>query len=200
MIRTPGVLPPWSRKSNNPAAIHSRPDFQENMMSPRPLVLRTAALSALAVAVLAASGCGWMRKDHALHAVAPENRPLEVPLDRDRPGTAGSMAVPEASATRSGMEPASAGAGATGFAVAAERDAVFEQVGQALAATEGLTVVSSAALLGTYDVNYEGSNFMVRVASTEGGAYVSAVDPRGQPAQGEAARKLVAALRAQLGG
>ena len=169
-------------------------------MSPRPLVLRTAALSALAVAVLAASGCGWMRKDHALYAEAPENRPLEVPPDLDRPGTAGSMAVPEASATRSGMEPASAGAGATGFAVAAERDAVFEQVGQALAATEGLTVVSSAALLGTYDVNYEGSNFMVRIAGSGDGAQVSAVDPRGQPAQGEAASKLIAALRAQLGG
>ena len=171
-------------------------------MSPRPYVLRTAALSALVVAVLATSGCSWFRKENALYAQAPENRPLEVPPDLDRPGTAGAMAVPDqpTSVTRSGMESPAADAGATGFAVAAERGAVFGQVGQALAATEGLTVVSSAELLGTYDVNYEGSNFMVRVASTEGGAYVSAVDPRGQPAQGEAARKLVAALRAQLGG
>lgn len=173
-------------------------------MSPRPHVLRTAALSALVVAVLATSGCSWFRKDNALYAQAPENRPLEVPPDLDRPGTAGAMAVPDqpTSVTRSGMESPAAGAaaGATGFAVAAERGAVFEQVGQALAATEGLTVVSSAELLGTYDVNYEDSNFMVRVASAESGAYVSAVDPRGQPAQGEAARKLVAALRAQLGG
>ena len=171
-------------------------------MSPRPHVLRTAALSALAVAVLATSGCSWFRKDNALYAQAPENRPLEVPPDLDRPGTAGAMAVPDqpTSVTRSGMETPAADAGAIGFAVAAERDAAFEQVGHALAATEGLVVISSAALLGTYDVNYEDSNFMIRVAGTEGGAYVSAVDPRGQPAQGEPARKLVAALRAQLGG
>lgn len=173
-------------------------------MSPRSHVLRTAALSALAVAVLAASGCGWLRKDHALYAEAPENRPLEVPPDLDRPGEAGAMTVPDqpASVTRSGMEapPAARDDSATGFAVAAEREAVFQQVGQMLAATEGLTVVSSAELLGTYDVNYEGSNFMVRIAGSGDSTSVSAVDPRGQPAQGEAAQKLIAALRAQLGG
>ena len=172
-------------------------------MSPSPHVLRTAALSALAVALLATSGCGWFRKDHALYAQAPENRPLEVPPDLDRPGTAGAMEVPGQPASVSRSEIGAAGAqdaGATRFAVAAERDAVFEQVGRALAATEGLTVVSSAQLLGTYDVSYQDSNFMVRIASTEGGSYVSAVDPRGQPAQGEAARKLIAALRTQIGG
>ena len=175
-------------------------------MSPSPHLLRTAALSALAVAVLATSGCGWLRRDNALYAQAPENRPLEVPPDLDRPATAGAMAVPDAptSVTRSEIGQQAAGAqdaaSATRFAVAGERDAVFGQLGQALAATAGLTVVSSAQLLGTYDVNYEDANFMVRVSSVEGGTYVSAVDPRGQPAQGEAARKLVAALRAQLGG
>ena len=64
-------------------------------MSPRPHVLRTAALSALVVAVLATSGCSWFRKENALYAQAPENRPLEVPPDLDRPGTAGAMAVPD---------------------------------------------------------------------------------------------------------
>ncbi|AOH36669.1 MAG: hypothetical protein GX761_09575 [Gammaproteobacteria bacterium] len=172
-------------------------------MSPSPFLLRTAAVSALAVAVLATSGCGWFRKENALYAQAPENRPLEVPPDLDRPGAAGAMAAPDqpASVTRSQMQaPAAAPASDTGFAVAGDRDEVYAQVGQVLAQTEGLTVVNSAQLLGTYDVNYEGSNFMVRVARTEAGAHVSAVDPRGQPAQGEEPRKLIGALRAQLGG
>lgn len=170
-------------------------------MSLSPHVLRTAALSALAVAVLATSGCSWFRKEHALYAAAPENRPLEVPPDLDRPGTTGAMQIPEqpASVTRSDMA-APAAAGGTGFAVAAAPDEVFTRVAQVLASTAGVTVVSSAELLGTFDLNYEDSNFMIRVARTEGGSYVGAVDPRGQPAQGEAARKLIAALRAQMGG
>ncbi|MGY0559791.1 MULTISPECIES: hypothetical protein [unclassified Luteimonas] len=171
-------------------------------MSVRPHVLRTGVLSALAVAVLATSGCGWFRKENPLYAASPENRPLEVPPDLDRPSAAGGMVVPEGpgSVTRSGMSEQSAASSAVGFGVAGERDAVYEQVGQVLAATEGLSVVSSAKLLGTYDLSYEDSNFMIRIVTAEDGSYVSAVDPRGQPAQGDAARKLIEVLRAQIGG
>ena len=76
---------------------------------------------------------------------------------------------------------------------------MFAKVGDALAATEGVTIASKAQLLGTYDVNYAGSNFLVRVTKVESGVYVSAVDPRGMPATHEAATKLVAALKAALG-
>ena len=172
-------------------------------MSPSPILLRTAAVSALAVAVLATSDCGWFRKENALYAQAPENRPLEVPPDLDRPRATGALAAQDqpTSVTRSAMQPAAGVAAAgTSFAVPGDRDAVFAQVGEALAATEGLTVVNSAQLLGTYDVNYNGSNFMIRIARTEAGSQVSAVDPRGQAAQGEEARALISALRAQLGG
>ena len=55
-------------------------------------------------------------------------------------------------------------------------------------------------MLGTYDVSYAGSNFLVRVTKVESGVYVSAVDPRGMPATNDAATKLVAALKAALGG
>src|SRR5690606_225283 len=131
-----GASLPWPMKSNRPAAIHSRPDFLEITMSPSPILLRTAAVSALAVAVLATSGCGWFRKENAPYAQAPENRPLEVPPDLDRPRATGALATPDqpASVTRSDMQ---AGAGApaagTGFAVAGDRDAVFAQVGEVLA-------------------------------------------------------------------
>jgi uncharacterized lipoprotein len=95
---------------------------------------------------------------------------------------------------------ASATSAATGFTIAGERDAVFTKVGEALAATEGVTVASKAQLLGTYDVSYAGSNFLVRVTKVEAGVYVSAVDPRGMPATHDAATKLIAALKTALGG
>ncbi len=187
-------------------------------MRPTPL-LRTATLALLVVAVFAASGCRWFRRNNPYNQSA-ETRPLEVPPDLDRPSTAAALGAPT-SVTRSGMsgtpvqgaapaqtpagQPAVAQAPAasalgSGFTVPGERDAVFNQVGEALAAVPGATIASKAQLLGTYDVNYEGSNFLVRVTKVDAGVYVSAVDPRGVAAGGEAAAKLMAALRSALGG
>jgi uncharacterized lipoprotein len=173
--------------------------------TPSATLARTVIVGALAVTVLAASGCGWFRKGDKLYAGSPESRPLEVPPDLDRPDTAGAMAMPAApaSVSRSSMTPApqqAAAASATGFTVAMERDVVFARVGEVLAGTAGATVVSKAEILGTYDVDYEGSKFLVRVTRVDGGTYVSAVDPRGLPAAGEAPTRLVASLRSALGG
>jgi|SRR5688500_207288 uncharacterized lipoprotein len=187
-------------------------------------LLRTATLALLVVAVFAASGCRWFRRNNPYNQSA-ETRPLEVPPDLDRPSTAAALGAPT-SVTRSGMagtpvqgaapaqspagqpaaaQPAAAQgpavpASGSGFTVPGERDAVFNQVGEALAAVPGATIASKAQLLGTYDVNYEGSNFLVRVTKVDAGVYVSAVDPRGVAAGGEAAAKLMAALRTALGG
>jgi uncharacterized lipoprotein len=115
------------------------------------------------------------------------------------------MQAPEApqSVTRSSMATAPASqaqASASGFTVAGERDDVFNKVGSALASTEGVTIASKAQLLGSYDVNYAGSNFLVRVTKVDAGVYVSAVDPRGMPATNDAATKLIAALKTAIGG
>ena len=88
----------------------------------------------------------------------------------------------------------------SGFTVAGERDAVFARVGEALAGIEGATIASKAQILGTYDVSYEGSNFLVRVTAVPAGVYVSAIDPHGTPAPAAAPVKLIAALKAALGG
>ena len=170
---------------------------------------RALAIAALAVAVVAASGCQMFRGKNDLYAQSPESRPLEVPPDLDRPDTSGAMAMsPGAAApaapssvTRSSMPvPGAATANTTGFNVAGERDVTFARVGELLAATEGVTVVSKAEILGTSDVDYAGSKFLVRVTPIAAGAYVSAVDPRGLPATGEAPERLVATLKAALGG
>jgi uncharacterized lipoprotein len=167
---------------------HSRPLF------------RLLAIGLVAVAVVGTSGCKWFRKGSELYAASPEARPLEVPPDLDRPDTSAAMALPDSGpVTRSGMAtPASPEP--NGFAVAGERDQVYARVGEVLAATEGLTVVNRAQLLGTYDVDYADAKFLVRVTKTDTGAYVAAVDPRGLPAAGDAPQRLIAALRAALAG
>ena len=70
--------------------------------------------------------------------------------------------------------------------------------GEVLAATTGVTVVNRAQILGTYDVDYMGAKFLVRVTKVGDGAYVSAVDPRGLPPTGEAPVKLIGALKASI--
>ena len=151
----------------------------------------------LAVAVTATSGCGWFHKGSKLYSGPVESRPLEVPPPLD---TSASSATATASGvTSSGAQQAAAQASSLGFTVAGERDDVYAKLGTALAAVPGAVVANRAPLLGAYDVNYAGSNFLVRVSAGEGGkSYVAAVDPRGLPATGDAARRLVAALKATL--
>ena len=153
---------------------------------------------ALVLLVVSVAGCSWFKKGaKGDYALAPEARPLEVPPDLNLPNTSGAMQIPAAgAATATTAAPAAAG----GFTVAGTRDEAFTRVGEALAGVEGVTIASRAQLLGTYDVSYEGASFLVRVSGVEAGAYVTAVDPRGLPATSPAATKLLAALKAKLGG
>jgi len=160
--------------------------------------VRVVSAALLAVVVVGGvSGCKWFRKDNALYAGPPETRPLEVPPDLDRPRTEGAVAVPQApqSVTRAGAEASSAQANTNGFAAAGTREAVFERVARALVLVSGLSIVNQAELLGTFEVEYGGESFMVRVAAAEDGSFVSAVDARGEPANGAAAQRLITALR-----
>jgi uncharacterized lipoprotein len=163
---------------------------------------RVLSLALLAVVTtVAATGC-FKRGARGDYALAPEARPLEVPPDLTLPNTAGAAPVP---ALASAAKPAAASAATvaasqSGFTVSGGRDDVFGKVGDALAAIEGVTIASRAQLLGSYDVAYEGSNFLVRVVAVDAGVYVSAVDPRGLPATDAAALKLIATLKTQLGG
>lgn len=162
---------------------------------------RVLPTALLAVAVVGAGGCSWFHKgprgDYALPA---QERPLEVPPDLNVPDTSSAMQVPALASARQPGRPAQAGAPAgNGFTVAGARDEVFGRVGDALANIPGVTIASRAQLLGSFDVSYEGANFLVRVSEVEAGSSVSAVDPRGLPATAEAPTKLIAALKAALG-
>lgn len=164
--------------------------------------VRVLSLAVLATAtVFTTTGC-FKKGARGDYALAPEVRPLEVPPDLNLPNTAGATQVPAlaSAAARPAPVAGQTEAGNSGFTVAGARDDVFGQVGQVLEAIEGVTIASRAQLLGSYDVAYEGSNFLVRVVSVEAGSYVSAVDPRGLPATDPAPVKLIAELKSRLGG
>ena len=165
---------------------------------------QSATVATLALALVALPGCSLFRGDANAYQLPPDQRPLEIPPELVVSAEGEAIADGTQSALRSetgAQRPAgTAVASGTGFNVAAPRDQVFARLGEALAAVDGLEIASSARLLGAYDVSYRGSNFLVRVVEVEAGAYVSAVDPRGLPAEGEGPMALMAQLKTALGG
>lgn len=165
--------------------------------------VRVLSFALLAVATAAGTTGCFKRGVKGDYALAPEVRPLEVPPDLNLPAGAGNNQVPTLSSATKPATPATPAAAApavsaTGFTIAGSKDEAFAKVGTALEGVEGLTIATRAQLLGSYDVAYEGSNFLVRVVAVDAGAYISAVDPRGLPATAEAPVKLIAALKAKL--
>ena len=165
--------------------------------------VRVLSYALLAVAVAAGTTGCFKRGAKGDYALAPEMRPLEVPPDLNVPAGAGGNQVPALSSAAKPAAPAAAAAAApaagnSGFTIPGSKEEAFGKVGTALEGVEGLTIASRAQLLGSYDVAYEGSNFLVRVVAVDAGAYISAVDPRGLPATAEAPVKLIAALKAKL--
>ncbi|MFT4178502.1 MAG: hypothetical protein QM612_03435 [Thermomonas sp.] len=162
-----------------------------------PAYLIAAPLVALLL-VGGLSGCRWFGKKNDLYTQSAEARPLEVPPDLDRPAAERAMALPSVSTSATASGTATASVAPLGFNVASDRDAVFAKVGDVLAATQGVSIANKAAILGTFDVDYLGAKFLVRVTKAGDGTYVSAVDPRGLPPTGDAPVKLIGVLKAAL--
>ncbi len=163
------------------------------------VVSRPLLLALLAVAVLAGSGCSWFRgKTRGVYSMDETQRPLEVPPDLSLPSTAGAVAMPVlASATATGA--AQVADNRYGFSIPeADSEKVYARVGEVLGGIGGLTIANRAPLLGAYDVSYQGGNFLVRVAKTASGTAISAIDPRGQFAQGEGPATVITRLRQAL--
>lgn len=77
-------------------------------MSIRHFPVRVALASALAVAVLASSGCHWFhRGGNADYQKSVENRPLEIPPDLDKPAVDASMQIPSGNRGASTITPRS---------------------------------------------------------------------------------------------
>lgn len=163
---------------------------------------RVVVAGVLVAGLVATSGCSWFRRGDALYAKDPANRPLEVPpaLELPRADATSASGAASGAATTSAGSTGAGSAAAGGFVVPGSRDAVFDRVGEELGKIPGVAVISRAQLLGAFDVTYEGSSFLVRVGAAETGSTVSAVDPRGLPASGDAPARLMGQLKAALGG
>ncbi|MFL9582301.1 hypothetical protein [Stenotrophomonas sp. AB1(2024)] len=160
--------------------------------------IRVLSFALLATATLVGTTGCFKRGAKGDYALAPEVRPLEIPPDLNAPGNPAAQ-VPVLASQAATSAPAQApAANNAGFTVPGSKEEVFAKVGTALESVEGVKIASKAQLLGSFDVNYEGSDFLVRVVAVEAGAYISAVDPRGLPATGPAPTKLLGELKGKL--
>lgn len=180
----------WFRKSNELYA--PAPENRPLEVPPDLDLPRTGATAGAPAGSVTASGTVAAASATAAPAAAPV---VGDPATAEAAGTAPAPAPVPPSAGTATATPAAA----AGFNMAGSRDDAFARVDTALAGIEGVSVASRAQLLGVFDVNYQGVNFLVRVSEVEAGAYVSAVDPRGMPASGEAPVQLIAQLQAALG-
>jgi uncharacterized lipoprotein len=151
---------------------------------------RPLLAGAIVVALLASNGCSWIRGSDYTRSI--ENRPLEVPPDLNLPATANAMPMPTATGLGTGT-PAP-----VGFVVADSPENTWTKLGAALAGTDGVVVVGQAQSLGSYDVSYQGQNFLIRIENTAGQSRVSAIGANGQALRAGPASILLEQLRSKL--
>ena len=150
----------------------------------RPLVA-----AAIVVALVSAGGCRWFRGSDYTRSV--ENRPLEVPPDLDVPSSQNALPMPASQGTAGQPAPA-------GFVVADSPENVWPRLGAALATIDGVVVTGQSQAVGSYDVSYQGQNFLIRIENTAGQSRVSAIGANGQVLRAGPASILLDQLRGKL--
>jgi len=157
---------------------------------------RLLLTGAVVMALLSVTGCHWVSaKFHtkADYSKSPESRPLEVPPDLNAPDTSNAMAIPSASGLGSGGV-----VGEGGFTVAGAASDTWPKVGTILAGMDGVTINGRAEAMSTYDVNYQGQNFLIRIEDVGGQSHVVAIGANGQVLRAGPASILLAAVQAKL--
>lgn len=152
----------------------------------RPLILGAVVLALAS----AAGGCSWFRHK-ADYTKSGESRPLEVPPDLDLPSTAGATAMPPA------VGAAGQSSGTDGHLGEAASSA-YPKIGEALASIEGVVINGRAEALGSYDVTYKGTSFLIRVLDSAGGSRLVALSPDGKMLNSGPPAELMAAIKAKL--
>ncbi|TXK62071.1 hypothetical protein [Alkalisalibacterium limincola] len=167
-------------------------------------IVRRLLVAGLATSVVVTSGCGWFRASTGYEG-SRETRPLEVPPDLTTPAVDPSMQMPtvadvQARRAPAGAQQAQAGAAVSSFEVADSAGEAWRRVGLALDRIDGVTITNRAQLLGSYEVQYRGESFLVRVQQGQGDtSTVTAVNAAGQAVGTGAATELLGLLRQRLG-
>lgn len=152
---------------------------------------RGLVFAAVAVALLATSGCGWFRSKTG-YELSPESRPLEIPPDLDAPTSESALRIPGVAASQRGIE-------SQAFNLDDTPASAYERIGIALGRIDGVTISERSQLLTVYTVAYEGETFLIRLAPQGEGARVSAVSTDGRELGSGAGVKLLGLLRQRLG-
>lgn len=160
-------------------------------------------LAGLACSLLATSGCAWFSRDDAAYQRAQASNPLELPPELDMPRADPAMSIPgtpgAATGTTASASLAGAPAAGASFTVPGTPQEVWSRIGAELDAIQDLTVLNRAQLLGTYEVNYQDQNFLLRTQAQGDGVLVSALGADGRALGEGAARALIDQLRERLG-
>ncbi len=162
------------------------------IVSPR--VTRSLIWLTLAVVMVSATtGCSWLRKRVGYEDSKQLNQ-LEIPPGLDAPSTTNALLVPSIA----GSTNAQGQAAVESFTVNDELQSTWRRMGLALNRIEGVTVTSSAEALGSYDVRYQGLNYLIRAESAGESTRISAFTSEGPAAANSPASRLLGILKSRL--
>ena len=155
-------------------------------------ITRTLLLGAVVVAFASAgTGCRWF-KEKTNYMASKESQPLEVPPGLSLPDTS-SATVPAVN-TASGAT----GGSATDINLAGSATDLYPKIGAALESISGVTIKGRSEALGSYDVNYQGADFLIRVQDSNGGSRLMALSADGRFLTGGAAAALMTQVKSKL--
>lgn len=179
--------------------------MSRSMLSKRMFSKRLLVGATVVVLLSTTSGCGWLKRKFSAETPYKESqlsRPLEAPPGLDLPRDASGLVIPAASPNVGAAASTPPGATAAGsvdaFMLADSLDSTFKRVGLALERIDGVTVISKAAALNSYEVGYGGATMLVRAESVGEQSRVSAVGADGKPLSGGSAGALLGLLKARL--
>lgn len=161
------------------------------IVSPR--VTRSLIWLTLAIVMVSATtGCSWLKKRVGYENSKQLNQ-LEIPPGLDAPATTNALLVPSVEGTTSQGQ-----AAVESFTVNDELQSTWRRMGLALNRIEGVTVTSSAQALGSYDVRYQGLNYLIRAESAGEGTRITAFTSEGPAAANSPATRLLGILKSRL--
>lgn len=166
-------------------------------MTSTPRLMRTLMVGAVVLALASAStGCNWFKsKTKSNYSASRETQPLEVPPGLNLPDTSGATSLPSV-ASASGT-PSASGV-ASDITLQGNAATNYPKIGSALEGIEGVVINGRAEALGSFDVTYQGQNFLVRVQDNAGASRLIALSPDGRILTRGPAATLMAAIKAKL--
>lgn len=157
-----------------------------------PRFTRAMLAGAVLLALTSASaGCSWF-KNKSNYEKSVETQPLEVPPGLDLPDTTQATSLPPIGATGTPI------ASSTDLEISGSATDAYPKIGAALEGIEGVVINGRAEALGSYDVTYQGQNFLVRVQDSADGSRLMALSPDGRILTSGPAATLMAAIKAKL--